>query len=251
MNSTVKSGIYKITNKINGKFYIGSAVDLARRFNEHRSRLNKAVHGNPILQRAWNKHGANNFTFEILEEHPNNQRLLLEREQYYLDLLKPYLEIGYNIVRQAAGGDVFTNNPNKEAIREKIRILNLGDKNGMFGREHKSESIELQKQKAKGRFSLPWFIERHGETEGTKLYHERRAKLASRKINYSHNNGLKGKKVKVEKTRGASVSKGRKALKGRMPEFLTDISNPELSNIQISEKYNISTAAVKYHRKKL
>ncbi len=246
-----KSGIYKITNTVNGKFYIGSSTDVARRFNEHRSRLNKAVHKNPILQRAWHKHGPDKFTFEVVEECPNDQTLLLEREQHYLDLLKPYLEIGYNIVKQASGGDVFTNNPNKEAIREKIRMLNVGDKNGMFGREHKSSTVSMMKQKAKGRFSLPWFIERNGEAEGTRLYHERRAKLAARKMSYSHDNGLKGKTVKVEATRGASISKGRSMLKARKAQFLLDLNNEFLSNRQIADEYNISTSAVKYHRKKL
>jgi group I intron endonuclease len=248
----VKSGIYKITNTVNGKFYIGSSVDVQARFHKHKSGLRRGVHPNPILQRAWNRYGEDKFTFEILEECPEkNQGVCLIREQYYLDLLKPYLEVGYNIVKQATGGDVFTFNPNKEAIREKIRILNLGDKNGMFGKTHSKESIERLKFAAKGRFTLQWFIEKHGESYGTHLYHERRAKLAARKMNYAHDNGLKGKKVKVEATRGKSVSQGRKALKGRMPEFLADISNPNLSNTQLSEKYNISTAAVKYHRKKL
>ncbi len=246
----VKSGIYKITNTVNGKFYIGSSADINRRFYQHRRALTKRVHRNPILQKAWNKYGPEKFTFEILEECPS-VNVLLEREQYYLDLLKPYLEVGYNIESKAAGGDTFTLNPNKEAIRAKMCILNGGDKNGMFGREHSHDSIKKQKQKAKGRFTLQWFIEKHGEAVGTQLYHERRAKLAARKMNYAHDNGLKGKKVKVEATRGKSVSQGRKALKGRMPEFLADISNPDLSNTQLSEKYNISTAAVKYHRKKL
>ena len=247
----VKSGIYKITNTVNGKFYIGSSADIAQRFCAHKSDLRRNAHNNPILQRAWNKHGPDKFTFEIIEECSSDQKLLFEREQHYLDLLKPYLEVGYNIETKASGGDTFTLNPNKEAIREKIRILNLGDKNGMFGREHGRETKAAMKQKAKGRFTLQWFIEKHGESDGTHLYHERRAKLAARKMNYAHDNGLKGKKVKVEATRGKSVSQGRKALKGRMPEFLADISNPDLSNTQISEKYNISTAAVKYHRKKL
>ena len=55
----------------------------------------------------------------------------------------------------------------------------------------------------------------------------------------------------MESTRGSSVSRGRNALKGRKEEFLLDISNQELSSKQISEKYTISTAAVKYHRNKL
>ena len=121
----------------------------------------------------------------------------------------------------------------------------------MFGKNHTEESIEKLKNKAKGRFSIEWFVERNGEELGTQKYQERRQILANRKINYSHANRNKGKKVVVESTRGSSVSRGRNALKGRKEEFLLDISNQELSSKQISEKYTISTAAVKYHRNKL
>ena len=70
-------------------------------------------------------------------------------------------------------------------------------------------------------------------------------------MNYSHPNGLKGKKVKVEATRGASISKGRKMLKERKTQFLLDLKNEFLSTKQIADEYGISTAAVKYHRNKL
>ena len=245
-----KSGIYKITNTVNGKFYIGSSVNIDRRLNEHKSMLVGGTHRNPILQRAWDKHGGDKFTFEVIEECVNDQKVCFEREQYYLDLFKPFLEIGYNIEMKASGGDTFTLNPNKEAIREKIRILNMGDKNGMFGRTHSPDAIEKQKAKAQGRFSLQWFIEKHGEELGTQKYHERRQMLSNREINYKHDNGLTGKKIVVESTRGSSVSRGRNALKDRKVEFSIDILNLELSSKQIADKYKISTAAVKYHRKK-
>jgi group I intron endonuclease len=245
-----KSGIYKITNTVNGKFYIGSSVNIDRRLSEHKSMLAIGTHRNPILQRAWDKHGADKFTFEVIEECANDRKVCFEREQYYLDLFKPFLEIGYNIETKASGGDTFTLNPNKEAIREKIRILNAGDKNGMFGRTHSPEAIEKQKAKAQGRFSLQWFIEKHGEELGTQKYHERRQMLSNREINYKHDNGLTGKKIVVESTRGDSVSRGRNALKDRKVEFLVDILNLELSSKQIADKYGISVAAVKYHRKK-
>jgi group I intron endonuclease len=250
-NSMDKSGIYKITNTANGKFYIGSSINLKQRFNEHIGLLTKNSHPNFILQRSWNKHGVDKFTFEIIEECAHDQKICFEREQYYLDLLKPYLEVGYNISKHAAGGDNFTLNPNKEAIREKMRILNAGDKNGMFGRTHNDSTKNEMKNKAKGRFSLEWFVERNGQEFGTQKYQERRKMLSSRKINYSHVNKNKGKKIVVESTRGDSVSRGRNALKGRKIEFLLDISNQEISSKQIADKYTISTAAVKYHRNKL
>lgn len=91
-------GVYKITNKVNGKFYIGSSNDIKYRWSQHKTQLKKRTHGNPYLQNAWNKYGENNFIFEIIEIcSPNIQ---FEREQYYLNTLKPFEEYGYNIVRQ-------------------------------------------------------------------------------------------------------------------------------------------------------
>ena len=154
--------LYKTTCLVNGKFYIGSSKNIEKRWYTHRRDF-KTHKNQSILQRAWNKHGSDKFTFEIIEECANDQKICFEREQYYLDLLKPYLAIGYNIETKASGGDTFTLNPNKEAIREKMRILNAGDKNGMFGRTHNDSTKNEMKNKAKGRFSLEWFIERNGE----------------------------------------------------------------------------------------
>ena len=61
-------GIYKITNKVNGKCYIGQSQDIATRFREHRYLLRQNKYGNNKIQNAWNKYGEENFTFEIIEE---------------------------------------------------------------------------------------------------------------------------------------------------------------------------------------
>lgn len=84
-----KSGIYKIINKIDGKFYIGSAYNLQRRWNNHCRKSS-----NIYLRRAIKKFGIENFIFEILEYVDICK--LLEREQYYLNLFEP-TKYGYNI----------------------------------------------------------------------------------------------------------------------------------------------------------
>lgn len=60
------AGVYRITNTVNGKVYIGSSNCVARRLREHKNALLRKAHGNSYLQNAWNKHGAVAFVFEPL-----------------------------------------------------------------------------------------------------------------------------------------------------------------------------------------
>lgn len=94
------SGIYQITCTANGKIYIGSTDNLRRRCLKHFSILKRNEHINRHLQNAYNKYGKEAFRIDILElVMPWS---LLDREQYWLDLLKPYQRnIGFNINRYA------------------------------------------------------------------------------------------------------------------------------------------------------
>lgn len=76
--------IYKISNIVNGKFYIGSTNDYERRHQEHLRQLKLGIHHNLYLQRAFNKYGEANFSNEIILEvkDPND---LLYYEQVALD----------------------------------------------------------------------------------------------------------------------------------------------------------------------
>jgi len=78
-----KLGIYWIINKVNGKFYIGSAVNLNRRLNEHF----QGDKSNIILQKAFKKYSLENFSIEILEYCDQVKEILLERELYYLGII--------------------------------------------------------------------------------------------------------------------------------------------------------------------
>jgi len=91
-----KSGIYKITNIINNKIYIGSAVNVYIRWKAHIQLLQNNNHHSIYLQNSWNKYGGGNFKFEVIEYVEDNN-LLIEKEQYYFDIYKPYNPLyGYN-----------------------------------------------------------------------------------------------------------------------------------------------------------
>lgn len=77
--TTSKSGIYQIRNIISDKKYIGSTNNFSNRFSSHKRNLRKNSHSNQHLQNAWNKHGEENFRFEIIELCDIENLLLLEQ----------------------------------------------------------------------------------------------------------------------------------------------------------------------------
>ncbi len=90
-------GVYKITNKNNGKVYVGStAKSIHDRWVCHKSMLLLRRHSNVYLQRSWDKHGADAFCFEVLELCSSDT--CLELEQQWMDKLNACdLKHGYNI----------------------------------------------------------------------------------------------------------------------------------------------------------
>lgn len=245
------AGIYKITNKKNGKFYIGSSKHIDRRWWEHTNDLNKNQHINPKLQYAWNHYGSDAFEFTILENIDADE--LIEREQFYLDTFLPYKRnIGYNIGNTAYGGDNFTHNPNKEEIRKKLSKINSGDKNPMYGKKHSVESVNKQKEKSVGRYSLKWFKNRYGEENALIMYNQRNEFLKNREINHVYDNGLKGiKKGPMTQEMCNKIRDIKKQFKLNKPQFILDLKSGQFTNKQMSEKYNVSEVTVKYYKRKL
>jgi group I intron endonuclease len=167
-----KSGIYKITNKLNGNFYIGSSVNLSRRFTNYfsLSYISK-VKSHLTISRALIKYGYSNFELEILEYCEVSN--LLKREQFYIDSFKPI----YNIAKIAGStlgvkkSKIQRDNISK-ALKGKYtgeksalfgRSLNLetknlmslarsGSKNPLYGKTHNDETKELMRIKKLGTF---------------------------------------------------------------------------------------------------
>ena len=132
-------GIYKIVNKINGDFYVGSSKNINKRWGQHLMKLKNNKHQNMILQRAWEKYGEDNFNFEIVEN--CSVETLLEIENVYLTQNPKY-----NIAKVAKGGDTISNNPNRDLIINKISKGSSGKNNPNYGSKFKNEEW-LKKQK--------------------------------------------------------------------------------------------------------
>lgn len=100
MIESKKTGVYKITNTINKKIYVGSATSTKDGFKDrirtHIRLLRNNAHYNKHLQSSWNKYGENAFEFEIVEVIAGKDNIL-KREQYFIDLFKTTdRNVGYN-----------------------------------------------------------------------------------------------------------------------------------------------------------
>jgi group I intron endonuclease len=136
-----KGGIYLIKNEKNSKIYIGSTKIFYRRYQRHRKPLLNNIHVNKHLQNSFNKYKDINFTFNIIEI-VNDFDKLIEREQYWLDLLQAYnSNIGFNNI-DVAGPSMM-----KGKLRPEhwVPIGNLFKKGNISWNKGRSLSIEERK----------------------------------------------------------------------------------------------------------
>ena len=129
------SGIYKIINKIDNKYYVGSSKNIYKRWRKHKSLLRHNKHINDYLQNAFNLHGETNFEFVIIE------KCLVENlkdvEQKYLDIAKSNQNNNYNLNFESSGGDHSVHS------LEKIR---LGRINFFKNTENRKIASEISKK---------------------------------------------------------------------------------------------------------
>ena len=124
--------IYKITNKINGKIYIGQTIkSLKERWSGH---LTSAHHPQPRhahigLYLAINKYGAENFDLEVIDE-ANSEEELNEKEIYWIRYFDSY-NTGYNMTTGGNQNRTFdySKHPDAANIKRKMSESKLGGKN--------------------------------------------------------------------------------------------------------------------------
>lgn len=188
-------GIYMIKNIVNGKIYIGQAVDIERRWKKHRSGLRGNDHDNKHLQNAWNKYGQENFEFTVICECDESQLNMMEID--YIAKLKTYdRDFGYN---KTYGGD--SGRPTEETKRKTSESL----KGRTLSEEHKKNISEAHKGKS--------FSEEHKKKMSESLKGRTHTEETKKKLSES----LKGR---TSPNKGKSFSEEHKkniseALKGK------------------------------------
>jgi group I intron endonuclease len=154
-----KSGIYCWVNMINGKYYIGSGIDLNNRINDYFQESYYKSKSDLIIVRAILKYGLGNFALVILEFTDKDE--LLSREQHFLDTLEPE----YNTLDVAGNSQGYNHTPesiakmtklalgrnHSDEVRKAMSENRMGENNPFFGKNHSEETIAKLKEIALNR----------------------------------------------------------------------------------------------------
>jgi group I intron endonuclease len=247
-------GVYKITNTITGKYYIGYAKNIYKRFNEHRKTLKNGNHQNIILQRSYNKYTLEAFNFEILHQYDNIEDAK-NKELEYLENLE-IRDLLYNLHYNNSGGDTLTNHPEREDIikrrtdtinekfskmtdkEKKDKYGQSGEKNGMFGKTHTEEVRKMLSLKAKLQVG-----EKNGMFGKTHTEKVKNTQSILCKTRTGNKNSFYGKKVSDENKK--KISESNKARKNNVETSkkitIDDINYNSLSEASEKLKIHITT----------
>ena len=243
-------GVYKISNVLSDRYYIGYSKNINKRFCVHRSKLKNSCHDNIFLQRAYNLDGEDKFIYEIIHR-CNTEKEAKEIELQYLTDLSIRDKL-YNLNYNNSGGDLMTHHPDKELIREKIlkscaetmskmsseerkeKYGKNGEKNGMYGKTHTEEARKIFSEVHKG----------NTYTKGKKASEETKKKLSEirKNKNTGEENPFFGKHHTEE-----TKQKIREKNKGNIPPTAKEIIIDDITYISIAEagrQLNICTPTI-------
>jgi group I intron endonuclease len=127
--------IYKITNKITGKCYIGQTIQkFERRMRFH---CKAYIKNKSAIKNAIMKHGEANFTFEIICS-ALSKEYLDELEKHFIAYYNSVRPNGYNLTTGGQNGQIFT-----DEVRKKMSDKAKGRPSSMKGRHHTEETKKL------------------------------------------------------------------------------------------------------------
>jgi group I intron endonuclease len=199
----VTTGIYQIRNKLNGKVYIGSAVNFTNRKSKHLRELRLGTHHNSKLNKAWVKYGDESFEIDFLWT--CKRAYLLFFEQIFING-HDSVKSGYNVAPTAGGTYGY-----KHTQETKLRMSQL--KRGKKPTHEALENLRIANKRA-------WTEERkkayRERMTGQKRSEETKAKIGASKIGKPRSEEMKAKisaarkGVKLSEEHKKAISEGGK-----------------------------------------
>lgn len=144
----MKFFVYKITNLINNKIYIGKAKNIKVRWSAHKTAAKKKRSKDyGYFHRALNKYGFENFKIEEIAEY-ESEKEAFEAETYYIKLYDSNnRNIGYNLTNGGDGpsGLKFSDSA-KQKMSEAKKGKFIGKNNPFYGKKHSEETLKSQSE---------------------------------------------------------------------------------------------------------
>jgi group I intron endonuclease len=223
------NAVYRIVNRINGKFYVGSSSEYEKRKRSHLRLLRKGTHHNKPIQEDFDKHGEDNFYFEVLEKYDViNRDDLFEVEQEYIT--NSDKELLYNLYENAFGMSYKgEKNPmfgktHSEEIRRKLSEINSGKNNPWYGNK---AHMDWMRSKITKRFDG----RKHSEETKAKMSaaHKGRRMSKESRIKLSVNNGNKAG-ILIDGVFYHSMAEASRQLNISRTTITSRVNNPKFTN---------------------
>lgn len=220
------SGVYKIVNSVSNKVYVGSAVNIEKRWLRHLRDLKRGRHPNHKLEEDYNLLGEDSFLIEVIKELPIEE--LVAAEQQYMDTMSAAYGTGilYNIrtLSQSTLGI-----RHKEDTKLKISATSAGR---WSGRKHSPETKEKMSQSAKALKRNPEVLSRR-RIENDEELHSTIEKFEAM-----------GNFLVMDR----SIRKGKGSLSKEQMQQIRDLysMNPKIAYRSIARLYDINKTRVKY-----
>lgn len=156
--------IYKATNSINGKAYIGQTVRTVReRMMEHMR------HDESHFDKALKKYGIENFNVVVIDSAKTVEELN-EKEKFWIEFFCTLGDRGYNMCE--GGGNTtgyHHTEASKKAMSEKKKNAYVGTGNPFYGKQHSKESRRKMSESRKGRIITPEWRKHISESSKSKV----------------------------------------------------------------------------------
>jgi group I intron endonuclease len=208
--------IYLVSNKLNGKQYVGQTINPERQIGHGR-----------ILRKAYKLHGKDNFSYEPICTGITSRTTLNAVERFWIAVADTVVPKGYNIELGGSEGSTWTEERRRKhslALTGRIHTRPLGSKSGMKGKKFPEDAKRKLAEALKGRVSPNW---------GRKASEETKAKMTASQKAYWAANGSpnKGRKHSEETKAKMSAAKSKRVY--------TD-----------EDKMKISQAVTEWHKKR-
>ncbi|AYJ74122.1 GIY-YIG family homing endonuclease [Bacillus phage BSP15] len=224
------NAVYRIINKTNGRFYIGSSSRFEARKRAHLNMLRRGVHHNKPIQEDYDKYGESCFDFEILKKcaEDTTRDDLFKEEQKFISASDD--ELLYNLYDNAHGMSYKgEKNPmfgktHSDEIRRKLSEINSGEHNPWYGN---TEHMNKMRSKITKRFDG----RKHTEETKEKMSkaHKGREKTEETRRKLSLNNG-NNSGIVIDNVFYRSMSEASRQLNISRTTITSRVNNPRFKN---------------------